>query len=861
MTIIVSPPQHVLELTTLGHLDLSASDGIDISSVLVQGKRMALLTYLALARPRGFHRRDTLVGLFWPERDQRHARAALRQALHFLRNSLGPAVVLNRGAEEVGVDFSTISCDAVLFEEYLDQGDIERAVDMYGGPLLNGFFVNDAPEFERWLGVERDRLAQLYADGIRTLAEKTEVEADTASAVRWWKRLAIHDPYSSEIACRTILALEAAGDRAGAITHANAHVETVRTDLEVEPDSSMLELVERLREQPPPRTPARTPEPNRTAKSQATVTIAPPSQTEEFDKPSWVRLRNSVAAVLVLLLSGWALLVSQAKEAPRVAPTVSLAVLPFENLGSPQDDYFVVGLAEDIVCRLAGVQRLSLVGPNDGGLDAPDDGEVFSGASLAADYVLRGTFERAREPDGSRYVRLTPSLTRVADGAQIWTENIEGAAHRVFDGQVRIVENIVRSLGISLLSTERDWLRATPTSDPEAFDLFLLGNENLRKSANDALAARAAVDFYERATARDPNFVRAFAKLAIAHTSMFWWNHDHTAQRLAAARSAADTAVRLRPDMPCCHLALGWYYYWGERDYDRALRHFELARTNWPGVSDVLVLVAGIRRRQGDFECSLANHKEAATIDPSCATCLVGAGFTHLILREFETAEREALGALAIAPGFQYAQNVVAMARLSNGGDSAGAREMLGMPTDDAQVLRLFNGPWSALPRVFGGEYDSAVLSMNLDRDITDSAGYYLAKADVATRTDMHSAGTAYYDSARTILEHQVAALPEDPGLRSRLGLAYAGLDMRQEAVREGTEATRLRPVSEDAVDGPLATEMLARIYTMLGDADDAIDRLEILLSIPSHLSVESLRLDPLWAPLRHHERFLRLVN
>jgi len=829
--------------------------------VLAQGKRMAILIYLAVALPRGFHRRDTLVGLFWPETDQLHARAALRQALHFLRNSLGPDTVLNRGPEDIGVDFSGMGCDVLRFEECLEHGAIEQAVNIYRGPFLNGFYLNDTPEFERWIGVERDRLAQLYADGLRTLGEKAEAEEDTALAARWWKRLAIHDPYSSDVACRAILALEAAGDRAGAITHAASHIEAVRTDLEVEPDNSVLELVDRLREQPTQTTASNTANRPLAVSSPATVTSDASIQAVNPTKRPWMRVGNLLAVVTVLVVLTSVLLRLPARGVPTGTPTISLAVLPFQNLGSPGDDYFAVGLAEDIVCRLAGVQRLSLVGPNDGGLDTPDDGEVFTAESHSADYVLRATVERVTEPGGSRSVRLTPSLTRVADGAQIWAETINETVPRVFDGQVRIVENIVRLMGLSPLSTERGWLRTTPTSDPEAFDLFLRGNDNLRRASSDIIAARAAVDLYERATARDSTFVRAFAKLAIAHTSLYWWNHDRSPQRLAAARTAADIAVRLRPDMPHCHLALGWYYYWGERDYARALRHFQLARTNWPGVNDVLMLVAGIRRRQGDFECSLENHMEAAANDPSCATCLAGAGFTHLMLREFETAERNAQQALSVAPDFSYARNVVAMARLSNSGDSAGAREILGMPTDNAQVIRLFGGHWGALPRVIGGSYDSVVFNMSLGPDITDSAGYYLAKSDVAARLNMSATALAYYDSARTILENEVAALPDEPSLHSQLGLAYAGLGMRDEAIREGTEATRLRPVSEDAVDGPLAVEMLARIHAMLGDANSAIDRLETLLSIPSHLSGESLRLDPIWQPLRQYDRFLRLMH
>ena len=165
-----SLPHRTINLRTLGSLDLSTHEGEEMRSALVQGKRMALFSYLAVARPRGFHRRDTLCGLFWPEVDQGHARAALRQALHSLRQSLGRDAVLNRGPEEVGLQFSSITCDTIQFEAALERGDAEEAVSLYGGPLLPGFYLSDAPEFEKWLSVERDRLALKYADALRLLA-------------------------------------------------------------------------------------------------------------------------------------------------------------------------------------------------------------------------------------------------------------------------------------------------------------------------------------------------------------------------------------------------------------------------------------------------------------------------------------------------------------------------------------------------------------------------------------------------------------------------------------------------------------------------------------------------------------------
>ena len=189
------------------------------------------------------------------------------------------------------------------------------------------------------------------------------------------------------------------------------------------------------------------------------------------------------------------------------------------------------------------------------------------------------------------------------------------------------------------------------------------------------------------------------------------------------------------------------------------------------------------------------------------------------------------------------------------------ARQMLLSPEGPQELVRLAAGRWGAIPRILGGDYDEMLSRLVLSSDISDTAGFYLVKAALAERTAQQPVAESHYDSARVRLELQVQALPDDALLRGRLGLAYAGLGRRDDAVREGLAATRLRPMVEDVVDGAVASEVLARIYTMVGEADAAISRLEVLLSGPSLLSNELLRLDPIWAPLTENPRFQRMIR
>ncbi|NOT07539.1 MAG: hypothetical protein HOP28_04950 [Gemmatimonadales bacterium] len=146
----------------LGGVDLRTGDGREIRQLLQQPKRLALLVYLLLASPGRYLRRDTLLGLFWPELDEEHARAALRRALYFLRQALGPQVVETRGDDEVSIAPGAISIDALEFQEAARTGDTSRMHELYQGPLLEGLYVAGAPDAEAWLDRERTRLAALF---------------------------------------------------------------------------------------------------------------------------------------------------------------------------------------------------------------------------------------------------------------------------------------------------------------------------------------------------------------------------------------------------------------------------------------------------------------------------------------------------------------------------------------------------------------------------------------------------------------------------------------------------------------------------------------------------------------------------
>ena len=236
-----------IEFRTLGTLDLRAADGRELHSLLAQPKRIALLAYLCIAQPRGYHRRDTLLGLFWPDSDQEHARTSLRKSLHILRRALGEDAILSRGDEEVAVDFQRVSCDVASFEDLIGGNRFQDAVKLYGGDLLPGFFVDDAAEFEQWLNAERSRLRAAAGRAAYTAAEQLEKTRDYAGAVSLARRsLELAD--IDERTMRKLITLQfKAGDRASAIETYEAFARHLTAEYQTEPSAQTRSLIEQIR--------------------------------------------------------------------------------------------------------------------------------------------------------------------------------------------------------------------------------------------------------------------------------------------------------------------------------------------------------------------------------------------------------------------------------------------------------------------------------------------------------------------------------------------------------------------------------------------------------------------------------------
>jgi TolB-like protein/Flp pilus assembly protein TadD/tRNA A-37 threonylcarbamoyl transferase component Bud32 len=552
---------------------------------------------------------------------------------------------------------------------------------------------------------------------------------------------------------------------------------------------------------------------------------------------------------------------AQQAEGEAVTPERKMiVVLPFENLGPPEDEYFAAGMTEEITSRLAAVSGLGVISRTSAfQYDRTGKSLKQVGEDLGVDYVLEGTVRWARQADASR-VRITPQLIRVADDTHLWADAYDRVIEDIFQVQSDIAGNVIEQLGVALLEPERGAVETKPTDNPEAYNAYLRGLHYARLPSFSEEVELLVIEAFQRAVELDPDFALAHAELSKAHLRLYNSRFDRTEERLAMAKRAVDRATELAPDSPQVHLALGFYHYQRHRDYEAALEEFAIAERGMPSDAGLLAATAFVYRRQGRWEEALADFEKALELDPMDAERAYELGLAYQRLRRYPDAVRYFDRSIALAPDQIVAYGLKAWAYQLWKGATEEARAVLeAMPQSDNLLVVATVWYWQ---KIYEGNYQEAIDLISSDsvdslfwgwgsKDLMRARAYeFLDRPDLAREA---------YDAARALLEEELRSRPDDAPLHGLLGYALAGLGRKEEAIRHGKRAVELNPVSEDAYTGPDGVEHLAEIYTMVGEHDAALDRLEYLLSIPSKVSVPYLRLYRRWEPLWDHPRFKEL--
>jgi TolB-like protein/predicted Zn-dependent protease len=548
-------------------------------------------------------------------------------------------------------------------------------------------------------------------------------------------------------------------------------------------------------------------------------------------------------------------------------------VLPFENLGPPEDEYFADGITDEITARLASISQLEVIGRSSATQYKKTDMSPRQiGEELGVNYILSGTVRWQRQPGGTSKVRVTPSLVRVADAMQIWANPYDETIAEVFQVQSDIALRVAEALNVALLEPERKTMEAQLTNNPDAYDYYLRGIDYFNRGGNNRENLTLSIEMLGKAVQLDPSFVQAYAWLARIHGAMYWYHFDHTEERAAKSKEAADKALELGPNMPEAHYALGVYYYQCQLDYERALEQLFFALEKQPKNTDILEYIAYVKRRQGKLDENVVYLKKAFEINPRSVEITRNLGGTYFLLRNYIEGERFLKLAISFSPDYistYIAPSAsIAYLYLSWEGNTKKTREVLeeaskriASPDDQNHAHFL-----DSILDIYDKDFQSALKHVSsMPLEALDVQFRFVPKSQLYAQIygllGEKQKEQKYYQSARIILENKIKEQPDDSRSYSALGIAYAGLGLKDRAIQEAKKATALLPVSKEFWRGTLRVKDLAQVYVMVGEYDKAFDQIEYLLSIPGELSVPLLKIDPVWAPLRALPRFQNLVQ
>ncbi len=561
-----------------------------------------------------------------------------------------------------------------------------------------------------------------------------------------------------------------------------------------------------------------------------------------------------------------------------------IAVLPFESVGPPENDYFAAGLTEEVTGRLAAVAGLRILSRTSTSRYAASDLPIREiGRMLEVDYVLEGVVQwglhgkaghsgpTSSDPIGDPIgdqigdqVRVGTQLVRVDDESLVWSSSYDKVLEDIFAVQTEIAEAVIHQLGVALFPEEEEALRYRPTSDLAAYQNYLQAIVFRHRPLSDDIDR--PIRLLEAAVHRDPEFALAWAELAHAHSKLHHYGHDRSASRRALAREAIDRALALDPGSAEVHLAHGYVFYWAERKYPEALGELALAAPGLPNDARLFSAQAFILRRLGRFEESLVKHAQARELDPLGDQYDRSMAVTLYFLGRYDEAAEHLVRAVELAPGEPFNQTLqIQLAWMR--GDITAARAVLDSLIAAAgdrplrpQVLALilnqlvFEGRVAqAYERLAAADVDHFSWTIRLHPKS-------LFQAELARQLGMSVEERAHAEKALQWVDEHLANNPHDARLHGARGLALAALDRGREAVAATEHGILLLPLEKDALNAPARLLEAAKVHMRLGQHDRAVDRLVQLFSVPCEYSTAWMALEPIFKELLQHPRFHELT-
>jgi TolB-like protein/class 3 adenylate cyclase/Flp pilus assembly protein TadD len=579
-----------------------------------------------------------------------------------------------------------------------------------------------------------------------------------------------------------------------------------------------------------------------------------------------------VAAVLFIAAFGVGFWI-YSRQAPVTPSGKSIAVLPFENLSrDPDNAYFAEGIKDEILTKLASVHDLKVISRTSTAKyqSKPDNLKTVA-QELGVSTVLEGAVQKAGDK-----VRVNVQLIDARADTHLWAKSYDRDLKDVLGVESEVSQQIADALQANLSPSESHALASAGTRDTEAYDLFLRGEYEFHQAESrlDADAYDHADAFYRQALARDPNFAEAAAELVSSRVSRHWFISPLTAVDLEEVKSIIDRVLAFAPNSPQAHLGLGLFFYHGHRQYQSALAEFNRTLELQPNNAWARQYCAWIYRRRGEWERSLADAQRAQELDPRNAQIPANIGVNYWALRLWKDAERGELRALAIDPHNTLAAAYLVNTRLNATGNVDYARRALdGFP--EGIKISLSGSGVNA-----GGDVanviDTRVYLDVIQRRFTDA--FRALQKEVAKNDREHlqqlagravlrvlagqtEAAKSAGEEALPLLEARFRERPDDILAMTWLSWVYLALGRNADALRLSRQAVDLMPIEKDALTGPIFQNGLAQIEARVGAPEEAIKRLQRLLSIPGWISIARLKIDPVWDPIRSRPDFQQLLS
>jgi len=533
----------------------------------------------------------------------------------------------------------------------------------------------------------------------------------------------------------------------------------------------------------------------------------------------------------------------------------SIAVLPFDNYSTAaEDQYFSDGMTEVIIANLAKVKDLKVISRTSV-MEYKNTTKKLKeiAKELGVAHILEGSIQRA-----NGRVRVVGQLIDANTDEHLWAETYDKKESDIFELQSEVAIEIANALKTELTDEVKARISEKLTESTIAYEYYLKGNmyESAGHSKENLFAA---ISEYERAVAIDPDFAEAHAQIGKMHAHVKWYRYDLSDTRLEMSKQSIDRSMTLKPNNAIVRIARGTYYYHGFRDYGKALADYIKARELAPGNISAIYRIGLIYRRLGDYDKAIEQMEQAIGLDPRSALMLQNLAGSYVAIRQYDQVESivkktDDLGSIMTKINYGIRSEYLAS------GDALRAKNTLyQIDNENSERRKLYYNfilkDYDEINRIL--DITTKEFFTNVQLYIPKSYYRGMASSGLGRKSDSQK----YFNETISHLKNKINDYPDDPRFYSTLGLTYARLGENKDAIDAGLKAVGILPISNDAMFGTIYEKVLAEIYSIIGENNKALEKIEYLGVIPNGFHYGDLFSNPNFDSIRNEPRFQRVLN